>query len=333
MPRRGFTLIELLIVTAIIGVLVGLLLPAVQASREAARRMQCSNNVKQIGLAIHNYENTFRVLPAGAKPSPRGGWGHSWQIAILPYAEAGNLYAKFDFKGINSVHTGLIYGPNPSGILANSDNGNLLAGKWIDLFVCPSSDVDRFALASLTPPGPIGVISPDYTAIAGAIDHPSTVNNDGNTYVHNYTGRQSFGGVLRLRDHVTFAEVRDGTSHTLMVGEQSDWCIDVSGKRTNCRSDFGHGFSMGCWPAGNANDNRFFNGTTVRYPINNRAWNQTGVGSDLFGSNRPILSAHAGGAQGLFTDGSVHFLDESLALQTLFNLSNRDDGNVVGSWE
>src|SRR5579859_7799924 len=111
--KRGFTLIELLVVIAIIGLLIGLLLPAVQAAREAARRAQCINNVKQIGLAMHNYESSQRVFPSGALPPPQTGWtwGHSWSVAILPYTEQNNIYQQFDFVSNASYNwdTGLLY--------------------------------------------------------------------------------------------------------------------------------------------------------------------------------------------------------------------------------
>ncbi len=121
----------------------------------------------------------------------------------------------------------------------------------------------------------------------------------------------------------------DGTSNTIVIGEQSGFCKDATIGDIDCRSDFGHCFTMG--RAGMA-ENRWFNATTVRYAINERNWNLVGVGSTYYGQNRPIQSAHPGGAQVGLGDGSVRFVAQSLDLPTLYNLCNRDDGNVVGDF-
>ena len=108
--RAAFTLVELLVVIAIIGVLVALLLPAVQSAREAARRTQCNNNLHQIGLALHNYESSYMVFPAGGLYSRGGGYGHSWWIRILPFAEETAVYDKFDQNGNANGYTGWVGG-------------------------------------------------------------------------------------------------------------------------------------------------------------------------------------------------------------------------------
>ena len=152
MRRRGFTLIELLVVIAIIAILIALLLPAVQQAREAARRAQCKNNLKQFGLAFQNYHDTFLVFPASGT-SARGpgiyAWGHGWGIAILPYLELKPLYARFDFRGVSSTatpHTGLIYTGT------NIENGQLLSGVAMPVFRCPSSVTNEMGLLGQTIP-------------------------------------------------------------------------------------------------------------------------------------------------------------------------------------
>ena len=99
MRRRGFTLIELLVVIAIIAVLIALLLPAVQQAREAARRTQCKNNLKQMGLALHNYHDTYNGFPNGNIASAAGGWGMSWYMRILPYVDQAPVFNKLTFSG------------------------------------------------------------------------------------------------------------------------------------------------------------------------------------------------------------------------------------------
>ncbi|MGE3805940.1 MAG: DUF1559 domain-containing protein, partial [Gemmataceae bacterium] len=260
-------------------------------------------------------------------------YGHSWLVLTLPYIEQGNLYSKLDLTGSKSPETatGLVYanGP-PYNNGANGSNGTVLSGVPMPLMYCPSSQLPKWGLTSLSPPGPDGVFRPTYTAIAGAIDHSSTVNRDSTTQPHDAIGRVSFGGimVMRLDAHAAgtrVAEITDGTSNTLLIGEQSDWCVDSSGAKKDCRSDFRHGFTMGP----RSSEYRNWNTTSVRYKINAKNWNLLGVGNDFYAPNPPIQSAHPGGAVVGFADGSAQFLNENLDLQMLFNLSNRDDGKTV----
>ena len=328
LSRRAFTLVELLVVIAIIGVLVALLLPAVQAAREAARRMSCQNNMKQLGLAVHNYESTNKVLPPGGMPSPAkvtGNYGVSWFAVILPYMENGAIYDKFDFAAATSPQTGVVYYNG----FGNAYNGNLLRGKFIQPLWCPSSALGKYGLKSIDPPGPEGVMSPTYAGISGAATHPvggNIVNVDNQSNPHDATGILSKSGVLVSSANIRFAEITDGTSNTLMAGEQSGFCLTAAGVKVDCRSDFGHGFPMG--PENYSQNKRDWNITTVRYGINTRAWELKGIGDVYYGNNRPIQAAHPGGANVLHADGAVRFLIESTSLQALSDLCNRDDGNV-----
>ncbi len=328
MPHRrrragpGFTLIELLVVIAIIAVLIGLLLPAVQKVREAANRASCQNNLKQIGLAIHNYESTHRTFPAGGTASPRNSYGVSWMAILLPYLEQDNLIRDFDFAGTYAAQTGVAYYRDGFG---NPHNARLLSGKQFSLYFCPSSPLSRRGLTTVDPPGPAGVLSPTYAGVSGAIDDPSTVNRDSNTYPHSATGRLSKGGVLISHRAIGLRDILDGSSQTAMVGEQSGWCKEPNGNLRDCRSDFSHGFPMG--PAPFHLNDRDWNITSVRYPLNARAWNLLGIGDDYYGNNRPFQSVHSGGVNFAFADGSVRFLAENLPLQTLFDLCNRSDGH------
>ena len=316
--RSAFTLIELLVVIAIIAILIGLLLPAVQKVREAAARMKCQNNLKQMALALHNYHDSNGKFPGGGEGSSLGGHGLSWMAHVLPHIEQGNIYNKFDLKGTpGQEHTGIFYHHNQTGGAAN--------GAKISTFVCPSATLTE--MMAVAGPCPLGVQRPTYVGIAGAADHPSAVNHGANQQ-HSPSGIVSKGGVLPLgaiNGGKNFAGITDGTSNTMAISEQSDFCRDSSGAKLDGRSDHGHTFLMG----GIEGDLRTWNVTTLRYAINNRTWENVGVGDTHYGQNKPLDSAHTGGVNAALCDGSVRFIRDSLDLPTLYNLGNRDDGNVV----
>jgi prepilin-type N-terminal cleavage/methylation domain-containing protein/prepilin-type processing-associated H-X9-DG protein len=335
-PRPlGFTLIELLVVIAIIAVLIGLLLPAVQKVREAASRMQCQNNLKQIGLALHNVHDARGKFPPGLDASVTGdGRGNSFFVYILPYIEQGALHSKW-------VYT-------DGGGFANSANSTLVQNVVIKTYKCPSSALPDLTGTSLSLPGG-GIQKASYVGISGAVagllpsysdptqesGAPSSGCCGGSTI--------SGGGVLYPWSAVKITDISDGTSSTLCVSEWSDW-LNKTTTPVDWRST--HGWPMGAgqgtstpttspppnWYANG--DVRTFNLTTVRYSINQiNGWSgdcaATGV-CDNYGSNGPLRSPHTGGVNAVFGDGSVRFVQASTPVDVLAALAFRADGQAVG---
>ena len=193
----GFTLVELLVVIAIIGILVALLLPAIQAAREAARRTQCGNNLKQMGIALHDYHDTYRAFPAGCRSHATGRrwiWGHSWTVAILPFAEQRALFDQLDMVGLHVA---------PHGLDLSEQRGHVqhlqrqAGGRRLDpVPVLPLVAVGPVCAAGHDRARTGGAASPTYTATTGAVDHSTAVNKDGQTNQHRARGIQSRGGVL-----------------------------------------------------------------------------------------------------------------------------------------
>ena len=158
MRRRGFTLIELLVSIAIIAVLIALLLPAVQQAREAARRTQCKNNLKQIGLAMHNYHDTHNGFPNGNIASSARGWGMSWYMRILPYVDQAPVYNKLNFSGTQP-------GWSCCGDTVGQANGDVIRGIRFAFTVCPSSSLQDMGDSGGGP-----TEHPQYYGIMGAVD-------------------------------------------------------------------------------------------------------------------------------------------------------------------
>ena len=316
-PLHGFTLVELLVVIAIIGTLIGLLLPAVNAAREAGRRTQCLNNLKQIGLALLNCESTNGAFPPGGLIQGGGGYGFSWWVRILPFAEENATYQHLDFAG-----------QPPAGIVGwvggggNDFNRAQLHKMQFTFMYCPSSNLPRLVL-DVPDHDYADVQSATYTGISGALDDPSTRDkgSGGGAY-----GKVSFGGMLVRQRAIRAADVGDGLSKTMIVAEQSGWCIDpATGGQVDCRSDCGHGFCMG---PGDDGWDRDFNIVCVVHAVGETSYNATGVAGNC-GPNRPLLSAHPGGVNILMSDGSCQLLASSIDLQTLYNLANRNDGQTL----
>ncbi|AMV20243.1 DUF1559 domain-containing protein [Planctomyces sp. SH-PL14] len=308
--RRGFTLIELLVVIAIIAVLVAILLPAVQQAREAARRSQCQNNLKQIGLALHNYQEALGVFPPGE--ITRGCHGPNAWTQILPYMDQGSFYNSIDFNQSCSFWFGTAGG---------GPNALRIHGKAVPTMTCPSSPLNQFIgeTNGITAPvpNPLNVFQGTYVLIAGAVGY-SERSNDGN-------GIKSQSGSFLINKSLNFRDFSDGSSNVIMIGEQSAWGKSATGTNVDIRSDHDDGFWMT-----HSGDTRCFNTTTIRYSIGER--NATLAGVDGQRCNCPIQSAHVGGANVLVGDGSVRFAGDALNLDLLRQLVTRDDGAATGEW-
>lgn len=221
--KLGFTLVELLVVIAIIGVLVGLLLPAVQAAREAARRMQCSNNEKQIGLAVLNYESAHRRFPltitgSGSASAPRGSGFYSWFAMILPQIEQNPLYEQIDFRfSMNDAYLGAL--PDYKKVLISSTNVNSRAAStFIPTYLCPSDPVDASENMGSALPAPgsyagnVGWVR--RTTGSQGLD-PELINANGAMPIAN--PRAATGWFV---PNISSASFADGTSRTALASER-----------------------------------------------------------------------------------------------------------------
>jgi prepilin-type N-terminal cleavage/methylation domain-containing protein/prepilin-type processing-associated H-X9-DG protein len=344
--RRGFTLVELLVVVAIIGTLVGLLLPAVQSAREAARRSTCSNNMKQQALAIHNFAsaNQERVPAASYQVSAHG--STIW-IRLLPYVEYVDVYSKLSPGGNFWLWA--------SGYNQTSAHAAALDGLKVPAYSCPSSPFDNTLYTETRQGGTPSSYSTQkgsYAPICGAINGSPRDNTAP-------AGPAAGSGVFGLVDLDAskrnigrrMKDMTDGLSKTLMVGEQSDFSVNkVDEIRANAGFYLWMGKNFNAVATGDGNfvkdtvlgatytDGRCFGMTTVGFAINMKSLITPSSGNpgtkftqNVCACNTPIQSAHPGGATVSFADGSVVFLSESLDLPTLFNLANGNDGNTTSA--
>jgi len=323
----------LLVVIAIIAVLIGLLVPAVQQAREAARRTQCRNNLKQMGLAFHNYHDAFTVFPPGVLASSAG-WGTSWYIRLLPHLDQAPIYNRLTFSGANH---GWAFTFVPEG----NANGQVLRGIKLGFALCPSSPLEPIVSNN------IPITNAQYYGISGTTDgngfvnSPESLKNCCNCCVgQEFHGQISGSGILVPNRAISASEITDGTTSTLMVGEASYWVLNAPGGSRNVQINGLHGILMGTnmlstVEAQTGTFARAYNITTVRYspnaPVvnNNPSW--PGVGSN-FGSNNPLNSAHTGGVHVLLADGATRFLGDSIDMGVLRRLCARSDDQVVGDF-
>ncbi len=254
--HAAFTLVELLIVIAIIGVLIGLLLPAVQAARAAARRTSCLNNLRQMGIGMHNYHGVHRTFPPGGIEliaSKPGGRQYAWCAFLLPFIEQRPLYDSIDFD-------------QPYYVGENLD----AARMPLSIFLCASVPHTDGGLVK-------GLGATDYGGIYG---ERITGPNDPPK------------GVMVYDAAYRIADIRDGTTKTLMISEDALW---KDGQWINARNVFDQAFAINKAPA----------------------------------FENDIRSRHPSGANGLFCDGSARFLEENMDLKTLAAICTRDGGEIV----
>lgn len=314
--RRGFTLIELLVVIAIIAILIALLLPAVQQAREAARRTQCKNNLKQIGLAVHNYHDTFNALPAGsivllnAAGTQYFGHGWTWHASLLPYLDQAPMY-------------NAIQGPQNDGLGSelggvNSPKQQLSGKTLLSVFWCPSqpnfsNGAQKNEYAPSNYNGNMGTRIGDGSdnCISGSVATAADM-------VSKPWGCMNGDGIFYISSSVQFRDVTDGLSNTIFVSE----VLDSGGDAANlggAGSDRKHCFSNG------ADDNppqemtEYLIAAETNDPIN--AYTEEAAGS-----------YHVGGAQFSLGDGSVRFLSENINMPTYRALSTRANGEIIGEF-
>jgi prepilin-type N-terminal cleavage/methylation domain-containing protein len=336
---HGFTLVELLVVIAIIGILVALLLPAIQAAREAARRTQCNNNLKQIALACQNYHDTFKVFPKGGVSLDGTNIGPASWFGIMPFCEMKNIYDKVG-QVVGSVpRLGSVIDPV---IATNGGGNNVVNNAELPFMNCPSTPMP---LRDPTP-GATNGIMPSYVGMAGGVNivgPPNYSNRYADTGGGGSNGIITASGMLPLAEHTNIAYCSDGTSNTIIVGEQSDWLRDTD--ITNTTKFHGDaGWNAG-WLAGTnavlpvgrgyTTTASIFNITTLRYPPGRKeVLGSTPLDgcAEVSGHNNPLQSAHPGGLQVGMTDGSVQFMQDNITLILALRLTIRDDGQSIGDW-
>jgi prepilin-type N-terminal cleavage/methylation domain-containing protein/prepilin-type processing-associated H-X9-DG protein len=321
--RRGFTLIELLVVIAIIAILIGLLLPAVQKVRDAAARTQCMNNLKQMGLALHNYHDVNGRFPEGVayrttEPRPYFYYYWSWMAQMMPYYEQDNLWKQADAWARSGNPSGSPYTWWPWGDFWDNPQtpANPALGVVVKTLICPGDTRQSFAISG----SQAGIYPGSSVAFTGYLGVASST--EGNEH---YYGGQS-DGLLYWTSKTRIADCTDGTSNTAFVGERppsSDlyygWWFAGAGWDGSGEGDVvlgarsvNYAASLGC-----SNPSSWVGFQQPHIPIFNNPCDQA-----------HFWSPHTGGGNFLFGDGSVHFLSYATGNNALPALASRNGGEV-----
>lgn len=320
--RRGFTLIELLVVIAIIAILIALLLPAVQQAREAARRTQCKNNVKQIGLALHNYHDVFGVFPyavaniGDAVPAGNVITNHKGFIGLLPYFDQGPLFNQFNLNWATGTFSGgggnLVGGTDPA------TNTNLNLSKTVlPMLLCPS-DNGRRTENMVSPTYGCGVAESARSSYQFSVRYVGWTGFPASNWDNeDISLKRMFGNNSRCN----IRDVSDGTSNTVAISETT---LEVDDGRTGCWAcanhvgigvDFGAARGINNWIC-----------CAWRSPPNQ----QSQIGRN--GEHSEPGSRHDGGCHVLLADGAVRFISQNIDSTTRVRLSTISDGQTVGEF-
>ena len=332
--RCGFTLIELLVVIAIIAILIGLLLPAVQKVREAAARAKCSNNLKQLGLALHNYESATGYFPAGYNTAQVTGWGTTettnrtkwegtgWTTTLLPFLEQGALYSQVD--AFTTQYPGM-GNAGPGSVSAGTQTPSY--GFQMPMYICPSNTRPTVAWDGVAALG-------SYLGNAGTVSGAPTPSQDGVLYAVLAQGPAVAKGP-------SMVSITDGTSNTLAIGERpctqdvswgwvfAAWGVTCESSASNIQYAYGDGdIILG------SNDVQMILGdglngcndppTMVGFQTPRDPQGKLGGENDI----AHYWSFHTGGANFLFADGHIQFMTYSLPAATFTAMSTRAMGEV-----
>ncbi len=331
-PKFAFTLVELLVVIAIIGILIALLLPAVQSAREAARRMQCTNNLKQMGLALHNYHGAFRSFPIGSRSGTIASYntyGTNWRTALLPFMEQKPLYDNLNFK--TGSFSGWASQPFSGG-------NEALEGLALPMYKCPSSTIDPF-VNSPTSINDRNSLMHDYVGISGA--YPDPGSRGSSVCRRGMRGYVCTNGLLLPHQTAAIRNASDGTSNTMIIAEQSGLVGDTpirsnyAGGWAGAR-DHNSGYDLNPRRANQIPDdgsaNYYHCGLTVVHWAVNLQTTTPNSNSATYETNTILNSFHPGVINVAMADGSVHSISEVIDMETLRRLAAADDGMPVGEY-